>query len=156
MKINTLQSEAWVPRPREEVFDFFSRAENLEVLMPPWLNFSISSPRSLEMKTGTRIQYRLRLHGIPLRWESEITAWEPTHRFVDEQRSGPYRLWIHEHQFSDHKRGFDFWSGWLLRYRTQAVLRGGGLAAAQRFIAKRGLLRGLVWSSAQRLDACAW
>jgi ligand-binding SRPBCC domain-containing protein len=57
------------------------------------------------MKTGARIQYQLRLHGIPLRWESEITAWEPPHRFVDEQTSGPYHLWIHEHQFLEHGGG---------------------------------------------------
>lgn len=104
MKIHTLHSEILVPHPREEVFQFFSRAENLEALTPPWLHFSILSPPA-EMKVGTRIRYRLRLHGIPLRWESEITAWEPPLRFVDEQRSGPYRLWMHEHRFLEHERG---------------------------------------------------
>lgn len=104
MRLYTLQSEILVPRPREEVFQFFSRAENLEALTPPWLHFSILSP-PVDMKVGTRIRYRLRLHGIPLRWESEITAWEPPQRFVDEQRSGPYRLWIHEHRFLQHEGG---------------------------------------------------
>lgn len=104
MKIHTLHSEILVPHPREEVFQFFSRAENLEALTPPWLHFSILSPPA-EMKVGTRMRYRLRLHGIPLRWESEITAWEPPLRFVDEQRSGPYRLWMHEHRFLEHERG---------------------------------------------------
>ncbi len=103
--MHTLQSEVWVPCPRERVFEFFSRAENLEALTPGWLHFSISSPSPVEMKTGTRIRYRLRLHRIPLRWESEITAWEPPRRFVDEQRTGPYRLWIHEHQFLEHEGG---------------------------------------------------
>jgi len=105
MKIHTLRSEVWIPRPREEVFAFFSRAENLEALTPRWLHFSILSPRPIAMEAGTRIRYQLRLHGIPLRWESEITAWEPPHRFVDEQRSGPYRRWIHEHQFLEHDGG---------------------------------------------------
>jgi len=105
MKIHTLHSEVWVPRPREEVFAFFSRAENLEALTPRWLHFSILPPRPIAMKAGTRIRYQLRLHGIPLRWESEITAWEPPHRFVDEQRSGPYHRWIHEHQFLEHDGG---------------------------------------------------
>ncbi len=105
MKIHTLQSEVWVPYPREEVFAFFSRAENLEALTPHWLYFSILSLSPISMKAGTRILYRLRLHGIPLRWESEITAWEPPHRFVDEQRRGPYRRWVHEHQFSEHEGG---------------------------------------------------
>lgn len=105
MKIYTLQSEICVPSARNVVFEFFSRADNLQVLTPPWLHFSILSPNPIEMKTGARIRYRLRLHGIPLRWESEIAAWDPPHRFVDEQRSGPYRLWIHEHQFLEHEGG---------------------------------------------------
>lgn len=105
MKVHILQSEVWVPRPREGVFEFFSRAENLEALTPNWLHFSVLSPSPTVMKTGTRIRYRLRLHGIPLRWESEITAWELPHRFVDEQRTGPYRLWIHEHRFLEHAGG---------------------------------------------------
>jgi ligand-binding SRPBCC domain-containing protein len=53
------------------------------------------------MKEGTVIDYRLKLHGIPLRWQSEITLWEPPHRFVDQQRRGPYRWWRHQHSFSD-------------------------------------------------------
>jgi len=105
MKIHTLQTEVWVPRPREEVFEFFSRAENLETLTPHWLHFSILSASPIEMKAGTRIRYRLRLHAIPLRWESEIKVWEPPYRFVDEQTSGPYRRWIHEHQFLEHEGG---------------------------------------------------
>ena len=105
MKIHTLKSEVWVPRSREEVFEFFSSAENLEALTPHWLHFSILSPGSVAMKTGARIQYQLRLHGIPLRWESKITAWEPPRRFVDEQTSGPYRSWIHEHQFLEEEGG---------------------------------------------------
>jgi len=51
------------------------------------------------MRVGTLIDYRLRVHGLPLRWQSEITVWEPQRRFVDEQRRGPYRLWLHEHTF---------------------------------------------------------
>lgn len=57
------------------------------------------------MGPGTIIDYRLRWHGIPLRWQSEITVWEPPHRFVDEQRRGPYRFWRHEHTFSESSGG---------------------------------------------------
>jgi ligand-binding SRPBCC domain-containing protein len=95
----TLEAELWLPRQRDEVFRFFADAFNLEALTPPWLKFEVLTPRPIEMRVGLRIDYRLRLRGLPLRWQSEITAWEPPVRFVDEQRRGPYRAWIHEHTF---------------------------------------------------------
>lgn len=51
------------------------------------------------MFAGQKIDYRLRVHGLPMRWTSEITVWEPNLRFVDEQRCGPYSHWRHEHSF---------------------------------------------------------
>ena len=98
MKLSTLETEQWLPRTPEELFPFFAAAENLEELTPPWLHFQILSPPG-PIRKGTRIDYRLRLHGIPIRWQSEITVWEPPLRFVDVQRKGPYRTWIHEHTF---------------------------------------------------------
>ena len=53
----------------------------------------------VDLHAGTLLDYRLRLHGVPLRWQSAITIWEPPHRFVDVQRHGPYRLWEHTHTF---------------------------------------------------------
>lgn len=96
-----LSFEIPLPRTREEVFGFFSNAKNLEILTPPWLNFEILTPDPIDLKVGTLIDYRLRLRGIPIRWRSEITVWAPPFRFVDEQRKGPYKTWIHEHRFEE-------------------------------------------------------
>lgn len=93
------RSEVFVPAPIEEVFDFFSRAENLQRITPPALGFHILTPLPIVMRPGALIDYRLKLNGIPLRWRTEITFWEPPHRFVDIQLKGPYRKWIHEHRF---------------------------------------------------------
>jgi ligand-binding SRPBCC domain-containing protein len=92
-------SEQLVPRPLEEVFAFFSDPHNLQRITPPWLDFEVLGLSDRQMREGLLIDYRLRIHGIPIRWRSEITAWDPPRRFVDEQRRGPYRLWIHEHTF---------------------------------------------------------
>jgi ligand-binding SRPBCC domain-containing protein len=101
----TLEAELWLPRPREQVFPFFADAFNLESVTPPWLEFEVLTPRPIQMRAGLRVDYRLRLRGFPLRWQSEITAWEPPCRFVDEQRRGPYRAWIHEHTFEERDGG---------------------------------------------------
>lgn len=94
-----LDRQLRVPGDQESVFEFFADARNLEAITPPWLSFRIVTPGPIDMRVGARIRYRLNVHGIPMGWESEITAWDPPHRFVDEQRRGPYRAWIHEHRF---------------------------------------------------------
>lgn len=105
MKVHVLKREVWLPRPIGEVFPFFGDARNLERITPPWLRFNVITPGEIVMMPGTIIDYRLKLRGVPLAWRSEITAWEPPHRFVDEQRRGPYRLWVHEHRFSEKNGG---------------------------------------------------
>ena len=101
MRILTLESGIWLPKPLKEVFPFFTDARNLELLTPPWLRFEVLEQTPNQMTAGTRIDYRLRLRGIPIRWQSRITVWDPPERFVDEQFRGPYRLWIHEHRFEE-------------------------------------------------------
>lgn len=105
MNATRLASELWLPQPRSRVFPFFADARNLETLTPPWLHFEVLTPAPIEMRVGLRIDYRLKIHGIPVRWQSEITAWDPPHRFVDEQLSGPYNLWHHEHRFEERGSG---------------------------------------------------
>lgn len=101
MRVRKFESQLWLPQPLEEVFAFFSDAANLDGITPPWLHFRTITPRPVEMHLGAVIDHRLRIHGFPVRWRSEITAWEPPVRFVDEQVRGPYRLWIHEHTFTE-------------------------------------------------------
>jgi ligand-binding SRPBCC domain-containing protein len=103
--VHTVETYQFLPRSLEVVFPFFADAGNLETLTPPWLLFEILTPLPVFMHAGTIIEYRLHLHGMALNWQSEITAWEPPHRFVDEQRRGPYRKWIHEHTFTQRDNG---------------------------------------------------
>jgi hypothetical protein len=100
MAIYTLRRELLVPNALPEVFDFFSRAENLERLTPPWMRFRILTPPPIMMRQGTTIAYALRVHGIPIRWLTEIEEWNPPFEFVDNQAKGPYKLWRHTHRFS--------------------------------------------------------
>ncbi len=99
MRVHRLEREQRLEHPIERVFEFFAAARNLERLTPPWLSFEVLSTEPIEMRVGTQIDYRLRVHGIPLRWTSRIEAWEPGRSFIDRQLRGPYGLWHHRHTF---------------------------------------------------------
>jgi ligand-binding SRPBCC domain-containing protein len=94
-----LTSTTDLPRDRQAVFAFFADARNLDALTPPWLNFQILTEGPIAMRKGVLIDYRIGIHGVPIRWRTEITTWEPPLCFVDEQLRGPYRRWVHTHTF---------------------------------------------------------
>jgi len=98
----TLHREQWIERPIDEVFAFFADAHNLEEITPPWVGFKILSMSTDAIQEGTIIRYRLRLHGIPVQWRTNICEWDPPSSFVDEQTRGPYKIWRHTHKFEAH------------------------------------------------------
>jgi ligand-binding SRPBCC domain-containing protein len=121
MKLFTFYSELWLPHRLSRVFPFFAAAEHLEQLTPSFLNFHILTPQPILVALGTRIQYQLKIHGIPVRWESEITGWNPPHFFSDDQLNGPYTHWHHEHTFEERD------GGTLVRDKVEYAVPGGAL-----------------------------
>ena len=106
-----LRTEIVIKRPIDEVFSFFSKAENLQVLTPDFLSFEILTQPPISMKKGALIDYRIKLNGIPMRWRTHIKEWNPPFKFIDEQLKGPYLRWEHEHRFEaiddSHTKMFD-------------------------------------------------
>ena len=153
-----LRSEVVLPVPLDAAFAFFADAWNLERITPRWLNFRIRTARPIEMREGTLLDYRIRLHGLPIPWRTRIDVWQPGVRFVDRQVVGPYRWWRHEHGFEavdggtrvlDHveylPRAAWLSRAWVRRdverifaYRREALVRElSGLEAPVRFVNRR-------------------
>ena len=99
MRVHKLVREQFLAHDLDEVFPFFADARNLERITPPLLRFRVVSQDPTEMRVGTLIEYRLRLHGLPVGWLTRIEEWEPSKSFADNQLVGPYRLWHHTHTF---------------------------------------------------------
>jgi len=105
LKIYELRRKVTLPSPVENVFSFFSKAENLNLITPPWLYFKILTPLPIMMKKNALIDYSIKLFGMNMTWQTEITAWQAPHRFVDSQLKGPYRVWEHTHIFEENEGG---------------------------------------------------
>jgi ligand-binding SRPBCC domain-containing protein len=137
MSVHVLAREQLLDSRPEDVFAFFGDALNLEAITPPWLGFRVVTPQPIEMAPGTLIEYRLRLHALPIRWRTTIAAWDPPRRFVDVQLRGPYRLWHHTHDFEPAPGGRT-----LMRDTVRYALPFGPLGAvAHRLLVRRDLAR---------------
>jgi ligand-binding SRPBCC domain-containing protein len=101
MRVKKKEWELTLPLELDEVWDFFSRPENLQKITPKGVIKSIQSDlEGVEMYPGILIQYTIApLLGIPLNWVTEITHVRDKAYFIDEQRFGPYAFWHHQHHF---------------------------------------------------------
>ena len=105
MKDHILEKTTFINQPLDKVFDFFSKAENLNKITPPELSFKIITPLPIKMQKGTLIDYKIKVEGIPMLWRTEISDWNPPYYFIDSQLKGPYVKWVHEHHFESVDNG---------------------------------------------------
>ena len=107
MKIYEKRWEILIPKSIEEIWDFFSRPENLNDMTPKDMQFRILTDiADQEMYEGMIIQYKVSpMLNIQLNWCTEITNIKDQSYFIDQQRFGPYTLWHHQHHFKAVEHG---------------------------------------------------
>lgn len=121
MRLFTLERQQVVPAPLEEAFEFLSDPRNLALLTPTWMNLELQSSSDSHVRAGTELRFRLKVRGVPLKWTSRIAIWLPGRQFVDEQVSGPFRVWTHVHTFEP------VYGGTKVTDRVRYAPRGGEL-----------------------------
>ncbi len=137
MAEHLLQRSQHVPVTPDRAFDFYSDELNLEPMTPPWIHFQVTTPGPIAMGAGTLLDYRLRLHGVPIRWRTRIETWEPPLRFTDTQLRGPYATWHHTHEFEPDGAG-----GCTMRDTVRYAIPFGPLGeVAHRLFVRRDLER---------------
>ena len=94
-----LFAEQWVPYSPKEIFPFFCDEMNLETITPEILGFKVKGKSTKDIGEGTLIDYKISVHGVPMKWRTRIEEWRPNERFVDTQLKGPYSKWHHTHDF---------------------------------------------------------
>lgn len=115
----------------ERTWAFFSSAENLPRITPPWLRFTIRTPGRIEIGPETLLDYTIRWAGVPVKWRTKIIDWSPPHQFIDLQVRGPYALWHHQHKFREAAQGttctdrviYQLPAGWLGRAMHGVAVR---------------------------------
>lgn len=133
----TLEKTTFIDAPIERVFGFFSDPQNLAKITPPSLGFQILDAPKRALRAGDRIEYRIRVMGVPLTWVTKITSWTEGKGFSDSQEKGPYKTWHHWHEFEAKNGGvemkdrveyelpFGFLGalvgGWLVRRQLRAI-----------------------------------
>lgn len=104
--IHVLNSEQELPITMNEAWEFFSTPANLEKLTPKNLQFKILTCSHSSMVQGQIISYKIRLMPLVwMNWVTEITYVEEGKCFIDDQRSGPYKIWHHRHTFTETENG---------------------------------------------------
>ena len=136
MRVHVLRREQELPLAKDELFPFFCDARNLARITPPELGFRFEALPA-EMRVGAEIAYRLRLWGVPFRWRTRITAWDPPHGFVDEEIRGPFALWRHTHVFRSTPAG----KGTIMDDRIEYALPLAPIGELSHFLVKRQLDR---------------
>lgn len=95
----------WIKKPVKDIFPFFSDENNLEKITPPSLKFKVLNKSTIKIQAGTLINYQLKIHGIPAKWQTEIKEYKDNNYFIDIQKKGPYEKWEHTHSFFTVKEG---------------------------------------------------
>lgn len=94
----TFQSE--LPVSVEDAFGWHLRKGALERLLPPWMNIDLLFPPGRPGEEASRVGLKLKWGAFRCQWILEHRDFILNREFSDVQIKGPFRHYLHRHQFS--------------------------------------------------------
>ncbi len=91
---------------RETLWEFVSVPQNLNQITPPEMAFRILGEFPEKIYPGLLLEYRVKIPVLGWTpWLTEIKYVVDGFSFMDEQRVGPYKLWLHTHRLEEVEGG---------------------------------------------------
>src|SRR5688572_16824866 len=94
-----------VPATIDRTWAFFTDAQNLSRITPPWLKFSVATKEPVHIQLDSVLDYTIAWKGLRMKWRTRIIDFSPPRQFIDLQIRGPYALWHHQHSFEPNANG---------------------------------------------------
>ena len=95
-----------LPVEQSVLWNFVSVPQNLNEITPPDMAFQIVGEPPDRAKPGLLLEYRVKIPFLGWTpWLTEIKYVEEGVSFMDEQRVGPYKLWLHVHRLETVEEG---------------------------------------------------
>lgn len=91
-----------VDAPVESVFAFHEWDGALAALLPP--NGRVVR-REGGLAVGARVELEFRFGPLRMRWVARHTEYKKNELFADVQEAGPFRRWVHRHEFAAEGEG---------------------------------------------------
>ena len=100
--MHTLRQSQTLPVSRKVLWEFVSVPQNLNQITPPKMAFKIIGDPPKSAHEGLLLEYKVRIPVLGwTTWLTEIKYVTEGYSFMDEQRIGPYKLWLHTHTLED-------------------------------------------------------
>ena len=104
--MHVLKQTQTLPVSREKLWNFISVPQNLNEITPPKMAFKIVGEQPASAYAGLLLEYKVRIPVLGwTSWLTEIKYVTQGYSFMDEQRVGPYKLWLHTHTLEDVEDG---------------------------------------------------
>ena len=85
--------------PVSTIFAWHAKDGAINRLTPPWAPLSLVARKGRGIDKGVEVTFKIKIFGIPMKWEARHIDYKENAMFRDYQVKGPFADWEHSHLF---------------------------------------------------------